>query len=317
MFKSLTKLKVILAIVYTFIVCILVIPSKYQVILPGSTTHMSDQVLIENHSISNISSIYVISYEPITLFQSFILDVTQQGSVFLPSDSTEIMTLSEKYDAAQIQKQSSYMLSTIVAYEKARKDITYEFIGYGVTSIINEQRVIQISDVIISINGIDLSYETDFTQFANVQTLTIQLLRDNEKMVVTHERQPSDLPLALYPMFTLIEATPNISFPGLSSTIGGPSGGMMMTLAIYLAITKQVLEFRIVGTGTIQLDGRIGNIGGLVEKYQTVRDEMDVMFVPEDQMHLLAVYNDERIISVSSIDDVINYLDTYEKSINE
>jgi PDZ domain-containing protein len=274
---------------------------------------MSDQVYIEDHTISHISSIYVISYEPITLFQLFMLHVTQQGSVFLPSQSTEIMTLTEKYKAAQVQKLSSYIISTIVAYEKAQKDITYVFDGFGVTSLINEKRTIQIGDVITSINGIKLTQETDFTQFANVETLTIQLMRNNEALVVTHERQPSDLPLALYPMFTLIEVTPNITFPGLSSTIGGPSGGVMMTLAIYLAITDLMYDARIVGTGTIQLDGSIGNIGGLVEKYQTVKDDMEIMFVPEKQIHLLLEYNDERIVGVSSIDDVIHYLDTHDE----
>ncbi len=312
MFKSLTKMKVMLAILYMCIVSLLVIPSRFQVVLPGDTSLMTDQVYIEDHTISHISSIYVISYEPITLFQSIILNITQQGSVFLPSESTEILTLAEKYNAAQIQKQSSYIISTIVAYEKAQKDITYAFDGFGVTSLINEKRTIQIGDVITSINGIVLTQSTDFNQFANVQTLTIQLVRDNKKLVVTHERQPLDLPLALYPMFSLIEATPNISFPGLSSTIGGPSGGVMMTLAIYLAITEQLYDARIVGTGTIQLDGSIGNIGGLVEKYRTVKEDMDIMFVPENQVHLLIEYEDERIVAVSSIDDVIHYLDTHD-----
>ena len=312
MFKSLTKMKVMLAILYMSIVSLLVIPSRFQVVLPGDTSLMTDQVYIEDHTISHISSIYVISYEPITLFQSIILNVTQQGSVFLPSESTEILTLAEKYNAAQIQKQSSYIISTIVAYEKAQKDITYAFDGFGVTSLINEKRTIQIGDVITSINGIVLTQSTDFNQFAKVQTLTIQLVRDNKKLVVTHERQPLDLPLALYPMFSLIEATPNISFPGLSSTIGGPSGGVMMTLAIYLAITEQLYDARIVGTGTIQLDGSIGNIGGLVEKYRTVKEDMDIMFVPKNQVHLLVEYDDERIVAVSSIDDVIHYLDTHD-----
>ncbi len=313
MFKSLTKMKVMLVILYMSIVSLLVIPSRFQVVLPGDTSLMSDQVYIEDHTISHISSIYVISYEPITLFQSIILNVTQQGSVFLPSESTEILTLVEKYNAAQIQKQSSYIISTIVAYEKAQKDITYAFDGFGVTSLINEKRTIQIGDVITSINGIVLTQSTDFNQFANIQTLTIQLVRDNKKLVVTHERQPLDLPLALYPMFTLIEATPNISFPGLSSTIGGPSGGVMMSLAIYLAIPEQLYDARSVGPGTIPLDGSIGTIGGLVEKYLTVKEDMDIMFVPKNQVHLLVEYDDERIVAVSSIDDVIHYLDTHDE----
>ncbi len=54
MFKSLTKIKLMLTIGYLIIVSLLVIPSRFQVVLPGDTTLMSDQVSIEDHTISNI-----------------------------------------------------------------------------------------------------------------------------------------------------------------------------------------------------------------------------------------------------------------------
>lgn len=293
---------------YIIVCLMLVYPTRYQVILPGDVTSFKQQIDIEGHELSDISSIYVISYEPITLFQLAIIDISNQGTRFIPSNATTIMTQKEKFDAAQIQKQSSYMVSAIVAYEKADKTIEYIFEGYAVTSLLNDTREIKISDYIVSINGIGLDINTDFTQFHSLHSLSFMMKRNESFIEIEHERSPSDLPLILYPIFKITKAEPNISFQGLESMVGGPSGGMMMALSIYLALTHQTFNMNIVGTGTISIDGTIGAIGGLKEKYQTVQENMDLMFIPKQQLTELDHIIDERIVPIESIDDAILYL---------
>ena len=312
MFKFLNIKKIIFIIFYTVTIFFLVFPTQYQVILPGDITSFDEQITITDHEISRISSIYVISYEPITLFQYTIIQTFQNGQLFIPSASTQAMTMREKYDAAQLQKLSSYMMSAIVAYTKAEKDIAYKFEGFAVTSLFDQERHIQIGDYVTSINDILLTIETDFTQFRNVPTLKFELIRNHEKLEVTHERSESDLPLSLYPIYTITQSDPQISFPGLDSLIGGPSGGMMMTLSIYLSLVKTSYDLNIVGTGTIQFDGSIGRIGGLNEKYETVKDTMDIMFIPLEQFELLEDINDNRIIPIEHINDAILYLSEYD-----
>lgn len=293
---------------YIIVCLMLVYPTRYQVILPGDVTSFKQQIDIEGHELSDISSIYVNSYEPITLFQLAIIDISNQGTRFIPSNATTIMTQKEKFDAAQLQKQSSYMVSAIVAYEKADKTIEYIFEGYAVTSLLNDTREIKISDYIVSINGIGLDINTDFTQFHSLHSLSFMMKRNENFIEIEHERSPSDLPLILYPIFKITKAEPNISFQGLESMIGGPSGGMMMALSIYLALTHQTFNMNIVGTGTISIDGTIGAIGGLKEKYQTVQENMDLMFIPKQQLTELDHIIDERIVPIESIDDAILYL---------
>ena len=50
--------------------------------------------------------------------------------------------------------------------------------------------------------------------------------------------------------------------------IGGPSAGLMFTLAVYDRVTIADLTkgYRIAGTGTIDLDGNVGEIGGVQQK---------------------------------------------------
>ena len=298
-------------IFYLLTIVFLVFPTHYQVLLPGNTTSFDEQVMIENHEIPTISSIYVISYEPITLFQYTLIQFFQNGQLFIPNESTQEMTLKEKHDAAQLQKLSSYMISAIVAYTKAEKAISYEFEGYAVTSLLNQDRTIKIGDYITSINGIPLEIDTDFSQFNEMLTLDFEVNRNQEKLNIIHERSISDLPLSLYPIFTITQSNPVITFPGLDSVVGGPSGGMMMTLTIYLSLMHQSYDLNIVGTGTIQIDGTIGIIGGLNEKYETVKDDMDIMFIPLEQFDTLSNNNDARIVPINHLDDAILYLSAY------
>ena len=303
--------KSIYIIFYLFTIVFLVFPTHYQVLLPGDTTSFDEQVMIENHEIPTISSIYVISYEPITLFQYTLIQFFQNGQLFIPNESTQEMTLKEKHDAAQLQKLSSYMISAIVAYTKAEKAISYEFEGYAVTSLLNQDRTIKIGDYITSINGIPLEIDTDFSQFNEMLTLDFEVNRNQEKLNIIHERSISDLPLSLYPIFTITQSNPVITFPGLDSVVGGPSGGMMMTLTIYLSLMQRTYDLNIVGTGTIQIDGTIGIIGGLNEKYETVKDDMDIMFIPLEQFDTLSNNNDARIVPINHLDDAILYLSAY------
>ena len=293
---------------YVVVFLILVFPTQYQVILPGDVTSFKEQINIETYELSNISSIYVISYEPITVFQLAMIRILNQGTLFIPSEAASIMTQKEKFDAAQLQKRSSYMIAAIVAYEKAEKTIEYSFEGYAVTSLFDHKRVIQINDYITSINDIALDIHTDFKQFQSITALSFMIMRDENMIQIQHERSLTDLPLVLYPIFKITKAEPEITFQGLDSLIGGPSGGMMMTLSIYLALKNQTFNMNIVGTGTILLDGSIGAIGGLKEKYHTVKDTMDIMFIPKQQSYQLDHINDERLIAIESIDDAILYL---------
>ena len=76
----------------------------------------------------------------------------------------------------------------------------------------------------------------------------------------------------------------------------------------------------IVGTGTIDLDGNIGSIGGVEYKLKSaVKKKVDLFIVPNDINYKEALklkqkynYNIE-IIGVSTFDEVIEYLNNVEK----
>lgn len=92
--------------------------------------------------------------------------------------------------------------------------------------------------------------------------------------------------------------------------IGGPSAGMMFSLAIYDTLTPGSMTNgqHIAGTGTIDADGNIGRIGGIQQKIPAVRDAGAKLFlVPADNCAeaLGAERGDVRLVKVTKLDDAI------------
>ncbi len=97
----------------------------------------------------------------------------------------------------------------------------------------------------------------------------------------------------------------------------GPSGGLMLTLAIYSNLNKIDLTSgkKIVGTGTIDIDGNVGEISGI--KYKligAVKEKADVFLVPEGTNYKEAKkLKEERgynidIVPVETIEEALRYL---------
>ena len=66
---------------------------------------------------------------------------------------------------------------------------------------------------------------------------------------------------------------------------GGSSGGLVLSLGIYSEITKtDLLKGRnVAGTGTIDIDGNVGEIDGIkYKKAGAVKNKMDIVLVSPD-----------------------------------
>ena len=96
----------------------------------------------------------------------------------------------------------------------------------------------------------------------------------------------------------------------------GPSGGMMMTLAIYNYLTNDSLtkNRKIVGTGTIDINGNVGEISGIKYKLKgAVKNKTDIFIVSEENYDEAIKLKEKnkyniKIVSVKTIDEAIKYL---------
>jgi len=101
-----------------------------------------------------------------------------------------------------------------------------------------------------------------------------------------------------------------------STSIGGPSAGLMFTLEIYNQLTKGDLTkgYRIAGTGTIDVKGNVGVIGGVQHKVVAAQAKgAEMFFVPqgnytEAQKQLQKMHSTMKLIPVSTLDDALQEL---------
>jgi PDZ domain-containing protein len=98
-----------------------------------------------------------------------------------------------------------------------------------------------------------------------------------------------------------------------SGDVGGPSAGLMWAVGLYDLLTPGDLTRgrTIAGTGAIDLVGKVGPIGGILDKVVAARDaDADIMLVPRADFRELRDVDtgDLRLIPVSTFDEAVKAL---------
>ncbi|MEM9564201.1 MAG: S16 family serine protease [Actinomycetota bacterium] len=102
-----------------------------------------------------------------------------------------------------------------------------------------------------------------------------------------------------------------------SGSVGGPSAGLAFTLAVLDQLTEGELTggAQVAVTGTIQADGSVGRVGGVLQKTAAVRDlGVDVFIVPASlgEQELEAIMgragDDLTIVPVNNLDEALTAL---------
>lgn len=181
---------------------------------------------------------------------------------------------------------------------------------------------LKIGDTIIEIDGKEIKKADDITdalsKFEIGDKVEVKYLRnDNHETGYIVVRELDGEKKAGIYIIKLYEYDVNrkvdIKF---DSSEGGPSGGFMLSLAIYNRLVPEDLTKgrKIAGTGTIEDDGTVGEIGGV--KYKVIganSGDADVFFVPEDNYQEAIDYKNKKgydlnIVKVKTLSDAIDYL---------
>ena len=103
-----------------------------------------------------------------------------------------------------------------------------------------------------------------------------------------------------------------VSF-GVREGIGGPSAGLVFALGIYDQVTPGdlVAGRDIAGTGTIDVDGAVGPIGGIREKiHGAEKAGAEVFLVPADNCRdVVGLRTDAELVRVDDLDGAVAALD--------
>ena len=182
-----------------------------------------------------------------------------------------------------------------------------------------------INDIIISIDNHKLNTLDDIKEYINSlkenDIVTLKVINDNKEYertskIYLDEDKTLKMGLAFkttYDYETEIPVTVK-----MKDNESGSSGGLMMSLAIYNALTDEDITkgLNIVGTGSINSDGTVEEIGGV--KYKVlgaVKNKADIFLVPKENYEEAIEIKEKRdldieIVSVSTLKDAIEYLES-------
>jgi Lon-like protease len=320
--KQYQKFIIVCSFAYLYVLLALVLPTSNQATTPGPISPVQSIITIDGYPLSdNFYTVAVISYRPITPFQSMIVELDTQSVLRPITARQKDTTLLEEFRQGQITKEVSYHMAVIQAYEQASLvkpeiNITYEYQGLIVYYRPSKLKgLLEIGDLIININGIDhqnMSHAA-FRLLAYQDEVTFTIKRelsngDVSMHEVTYQYVEEDQRMLFYPKYNIINAFPQYDFPGLNSITGGPSGGLIQTLSIYVSLVNINTEnLKIAGTGTIEYGGLVGNVGGIPQKFYAVkREKIDLFFMPKAQYNLIPnVTHNIDIIPVETLEEAI------------
>ena len=178
------------------------------------------------------------------------------------------------------------------------------------------------NDLIISINNELVRSASEFISMLRTYEIgdivNIGLIR-NEQELTIETKLIEHVEYENEPMVGFLASTPNQQFifpfevDIKTGNVGGPSAGMMMALNVYNLLTEDDITNgkKIAGTGTIEIDGSIGPVGGVKQKVIAAkRANAGLILVPTANYEEASVFADDntQIVAVDSFDNALNVI---------
>ena len=325
--KKFIKENWLFIILFSLVITISFVKVPYQVQMPGGTINLSNRIKVNGEE-TDIEGTFNMAYVsvvqgsiPYVLFGMINPDweVIKDSEVKYDNETIEE---SNKRDKLYLEQSKDYAIITAMDAAGIDYEITNR-INYVSYLSEDADTDIKIGDHIIECEGEEIQ---DINTIKDIITskdpgdeIEFIVDRNGEEIeseaVIYEEDGENFVGMSVITTFD-IESETNIEIDSKESE-SGPSGGMMMSLMVYNSITKQDLTHgkKIVGTGTIELDGTVGEIGGVKYKVMgAVKDDADIFLVPEGNYEeAIEVKKDKdyniEIISVSNLQDAIEYLE--------
>jgi PDZ domain-containing protein len=202
-------------------------------------------------------------------------------------------------------------------------------LGYDVPSRPEVHRVLpgspadgelEAGDQLLAINGTRVATIEEAGQAVDGtpddEPAELEVRRDGERLTFSITRAEIDGQLRLgFEMRQSYDFPVEVKF-GIDPDIGGPSAGLMFSLAIYDTLTEGSMTGGdvVAGTGTISPDGTVGPIGGIDQKIAGAReDDADVFLVPaancDDAYE--SPNGDMELVRVATMSEAVDALEAY------
>lgn len=312
-------LTLILILVYT-------INLPYYINIPGGLINVTDRVSIkDSYDVEgSLNMAYVTEIKatiPTLIYSCFNKDwdVLKEEDITYENESIE-----DTHYRDRLLLDEAINNAIIVGFTKASKKVEITSSKLIVTYIDEKADTdLKVGDEILSIDNIEVTTAKEEREILKTKKVNdeiqLKVISDKKEKIKRAKLRKENGRIIIGIIITEkkeVETIPKVELKFKKSE-SGPSGGLMTALAIYNYLTETDITHgkKIVGTGTIDVDGNVGSIGGVKYKLKgVIKNKAEIFIVPngenyEEAMKIKKDNNYEiQIIGVSTIDDALNYL---------
>lgn len=232
-------------------------------------------------------------------------------------------TLKDAEKRDKISMEEAVSNAKITAFKEASGTYNIDDVHHIITYLDSSDTELKLFDEIKSVDGITVNNLEDIRNVVATKEIgtkmNIEVMR-NEKLItvsssVYEVEGRKILGISLTDVYD-VTTSPEVEIK-IKSNESGPSGGLMMSLSIYNSLVSEDISKgkKIIGTGTIDVDGNVGEIGGV--KYKligAVKNKADIFLCPkENYEEAVKVANDNnyniKIVAVSALKEAIEELE--------
>ena len=317
------KFLVIILLIYI----VLQIPLNYYITIGGGISDVSSRIEVENansHKGSfNISYVEQLPGTVLSYLLSYVIPTWERENADdYKYNVTE--TISDIDFRSELDLRTANGTATYWAYHLANKDV--ELINsqlYVIATFEDYETTLKVQDEILAIDGNHYQTVKEYKEYMNSidgNKITVKVKRKNKEQdieVPLYEVEGKKVIGVALQYVKDYKTNPNLKIK-FEKEESGPSGGLITTLEIYNQLTKKDITKgkSIAGTGTIEEDGTIGQIGGIEHKILGAdRANADLFLVPSGQNYKDAVkYKKDKnlkiqLIEVKTINDALEKLE--------
>ena len=311
-------------IVYVMVLIVLTMHLPYYIYIGGGIIDLDKRIDLKGNESGSYNMAYV--SEMHATIPKYLL------SFIMPTwnlESTNSYKIDDSEDNSNIDVREKLYLdeannnAIINAYKLAGKKVDIKDSSYKVIYVSDKSDTnVKVGDKLVSVNGVKINNNKEYKEYLktlDINTkLDIVVIRDNKekhcyaKLIELNNEKIIGLYLVNIYDYE-VDPKINLNFKWNES---GPSAGFMLSLAIYDKLVPEDLTKgrKIVGTGTIDINGNVGEIGGVKYKLMgAVNNKADIFFVPSGNYEE-AISTKEKnnykinIVKVDTLSEAINYL---------
>ncbi|MGT2964733.1 SepM family pheromone-processing serine protease [Streptococcus acidominimus] len=342
--KKNKKLYLILSIIVSTVLLWLafIYPLPYYIESPGGAADIRTVLTVDNKPDEQSGSynFVYIQVKPATAVQLLLATFDSHSDVIPKEELAGGADTEDFYRISQFYMETSQNMAKYQGLTLAKKEASLEFFGVYILNVAEDstfKQILNIADTVVSVNGRTFKSSPELIEYVSGLTLgsdvKVGYLSAGQEMtadgkIIKLANGKNGIGIGLVD-HTEVKSKEQIDFQ--TGNIGGPSAGLMFTLAIYTQLADPDLRDgrMIAGTGTIEQDGSVGDIGGADKKVLSAAIAgASVFFVPnnpvdkeilkqnpnaktnyEEAMEAVKKNNlDIEVVPVTNVKEAIDYL---------